>query len=298
MLQEANRVKNFSGNVTISLKAEANESFRIKRLHIYNSITSYATIQVERVICGYVRVGGDRGSHAAYPIQDFIHGGAYNYLLEQGIFRPIPVPSGMTLTITGVAQAGAYCTLIYDVFDASDVSASEPNGPEAKEFDYIAYGRAASTLTNGDNLYSVSQTPAQYPAFPFGKEVPSKYAIDIEGILASDFGFTGVTSVAKYTSYYVRLDKERETLFDDDRNGFMFHGVAPSSTGEAFGTGQSIGGDMSTVDQRLPLLFDPPLTFEAGEELNVYVNGTLAAGASTAIVADTEIAMICKAKRQ
>jgi len=59
----------------------------------------------------------------------------------------------------------------------------------------------------------------------------------------------------------------------------------------------SIATGLSDPSYGLPLLFDPPLHFESGEELLVYLNCTYTATGSIA-VADVRVAMIMNVKTE
>ncbi|KKK77681.1 hypothetical protein LCGC14_2851160, partial [marine sediment metagenome] len=75
-----------------------------------------------------------------------------------------------------------------------------------------------------------------------------------------------------------KLLKEREVLFDDDRNGIPFDGQDSSATSDAYGCNFSLIGAGTPVllDSAVqvigdPLLFDPAIVFTEGAELNVYL---------------------------
>jgi hypothetical protein len=91
----------------------------------------------------------------------------------------------------------------------------------------------------------------------------------------------------------------REVLFDDDRNGLLLLGPTGVNVGgrDRVAEGQSIIGNYSNVDMRLPLIFPAPLSFTPGDELLVYLTtGKLGAGQNIDIY-EQEIAMVQSVKR-
>jgi len=220
------------------------------------------------------------------------------WLASKNINMTIPVAEGQELAIDrGVGDIGDV-TVIYDMYDAGDILATMPNGTDAKEYTFIQYMTTSAALAKaGDHLLDLSLSPGEFPDFPCGKVVPARSGIDILGIIGapvSEFADPG-----NVTSQYLKLIKDREILFDEDRNGIPFFateadaGVAAKYITDMslIGDCVSVGADLSDPGYGLPLLFDPPLHFVSGEELLVYLNvgwvtpGTLAA-------TDVRVAMI------
>lgn len=295
-LKRAGMFKTVQGNTDLTLEAQANESFRVRDIFIYNPASSYINVYVDKVQVGYFRVGGNLGNHLPFPLQDEENSSLFGFLVNNDLMRPYPVPSGMTLKITGAAQANAIQVVMYDEYDSNDVQANEANGPEASEYDYINYGRYSTVLASGDNLYETQQTPSQFPAFPFGKTVPSGHRIKISGVLASDYGERDGTGAQGTT--YIKFVKNRKTLFDDDLNGSPFFGSVSSTASTNFGQGQTVFGNYSDVDQRRPWVFDEPLIFDGGDDLDLFVTTTLVSGAATIAAADAEVALIQTVMRE
>lgn len=295
-LKRAGMVKTVTGNTDLTLEANANESFRITNIYIDTPSDDYIDCYIDKTQVGYWRVGGNLGNHLPFPIEDEENSSLFGWLVERGIHRPYPVPAGMQFKIVGAAQAGAKQVVVYDEYDAGDVSASEPNGPDATEYDYLNYGRYSTTLASGDNLYETQQTPNQFPAFPFGKTVPAGHSITTFGVAASDYGERDGTGAQG--TQYIKFSKNRKVLFDEDLNGVPFFGSVSSTASTNFGEGQSLFGNYSDVDQRLPWIFSASLNFSAGDDLDVFVNTTLVSGSVTIAAADAEIALIQSVKRQ
>lgn len=298
MLQQAGMYKTVEGNNDFELTMESNESCRIVDIMVQNPASSpgYISCYTNKDQVGYFRVAGDLGNHLPFTLQDEKNMTLFGWLVEQGIFRPFPVPSGYTFKITGAKQDGAIVTVKYDLYDDGDVSATEPNGPDATEYDYINYGRYSTTLADGENHYQTQQTPSQFPAFPFGKDVPGKTQVTVHGFAASDLrkkaGATGI-QITKY----IKFVRDRETLFDEDLVGIPLIGANVSGSTYRLGEGYSVAGNYSDVDERPPKIFDTPLQFDPGESLDVIVRTSVVSGAALMDADETEVAMIQTVKR-
>lgn len=216
-------------------------------------------------------------------------------LTEKGIFRGYPIGEGQKLIITGVKQSGCLQLVIYSEFDAADILPTLPNGTESKEYEFINYGRVGADITTSvDTIFSTPQSPAQFPDFPFGKDVPANYQIELHGILASDI-VDDRGGNDTMNSDYLKLIRERTTLFDRDKNGLFLKGIIGNTDGDqVIARGYSILGNYSDVDQKPPFMLDPAIVYLAGEELGIYLTTTAGASQSGSdlVVADVEIALI------
>ena len=212
-----------------------------------------------------------------------------------GHFKGYPIGEGQKLTLSRVKQADCLQMLIYEIHDAGDIKPTDQNGSDTKEYLFINYGRVAAAITTSvSTIFSVVKSVPQFPDFPFGKDVPAKTEIDILGILFSDVVDDRGSDDTMNTDY-LKLIRGRETMFDEDKNGVLVKGLIGTIDGEAqFARGYSLIGNYSSIDGKLPMLFDPPLTFTPGEELGIYITTT--AGDSQAnsdlAVADLEIGLI------
>lgn len=221
-------------------------------------------------------------------------------LRELGHFGGYPVAEGETFIMEDVKQAGCLQLVIYQINDAGDFKPEMPNGSKASEYMFINYGQpAAAVTTKKDTIYDTIVSPEEYPDFPFAKDVPAKREIDIVGILASDLvDYRSATDFV--ITDYIKLIRERETLFDEDKNGLIHLGVIGSVNSDTqFARGYSLFGSYSTIDHKLPMLFTPALTSFAGEELGIYVHSDVGAAVSAASLsaADLEIGLIEKVRK-
>jgi hypothetical protein len=297
MLKERGRVKQVVGNTDFTLTADAGESFRVRAVRIADPVSAYASILVDKVLCGYIRVSGTQGNHAPFPLGGIGKLGLYDWLIKEGIFRPIPIAKGQTFQITGVKQATSFVQIIYDVYDENDVRANEVNGSLANEYDLLQYGEYSTTIPAGSVQYQTQLTSNQYPAFPFGKVVPSKTTMILRAMAFSDVGKDGTAGTNVQVTQYVRLVRNRETLFDEDRNGFQYYGVAPGAGLTVIGAGHSLAGGHVVEDGREIYLFEPALNFAEGEDLDVYLQTVLLAGAEIFTAADANLCLVFNVRR-
>jgi hypothetical protein len=175
------------------------------------------------------------------------------------------------------------------------------NGSKSKTYMFINYGRPSAVITTTTSTaYDVSTNPAEFPDFPFGKTVPAKTKMTLYGILASDI-VDDRSGNDCMNSEYIKLIRERVTLFDDDKNGLLLRGLIGNTDASAqIGRGISLVGNMSTVDMKPAFMFPEPILFNDGEELNIYLTTTAGASqsASDLAVADVEIGLIARVERE
>jgi len=221
-------------------------------------------------------------------------------LRKLGYFTDFPVPEGGKLVISGAAQAGAIQMVEYEVWEPGDVKETDPNGPKSDEYLYINYGNAGGSISSaGDHVLNTSQSPAEFPAFPFGAEVPAKVEMTLLAILASDFAPKENDGTDYSYTKYLKLIKEREVLFDEDRNGLLLYAPFPTSYGhcDMVGEGISVIGNASDVDGKYPFVLPKPMTFTPGEELLVY-HTLEAGGAGQALdTSEHEVGFVMKVKK-
>lgn len=301
MLRQANCVKHCATAEKFSLQADAGESFLVKCVYLGPTDSSgYPVFRVDRKTVGAYRGGAQGASHLGHMDDTFIPMNLMKWLGEKDINVFIPVAEGQTFTVTRAADAGEV-TVVYDMYDAGDIRADMPNGTDSKEFTFLQYMTASAALESvGDHLLNVSLSPAEFPNFPCGDVVPARMKMDILGLVgipvSKGDGTSGFTSTE-----YVKLIKDREVLFDEDRDGIPFFATDETGTTAKYqidfsliGDCVSIGATLAGPSYGLPLLFDPPLHFESGEELLVYLTcDFLTAG--TIAVTEVRLAAIIKA---
>jgi len=222
------------------------------------------------------------------------------FLGEKGIFAGFPVAEGQTFTITGMGGSNSITMIVYEVYDPEDITAEQENGSLSTEYFFLNYGTTGAAITSpGDDLYDTPVSPAEFPDFPYGKVVPAKYEIDILGICGSPRCPGANNGTNWIYTKYIKFVKEREVLFDEDRNGLLF--MHPSTNVDSnidqTAEGFTLIGNFSAYDNNPPLMFPAPLTFQPGDELNIYLT-TQGDGTYQTLAADTqEITLIEKVRR-
>lgn len=300
MLRQGNCVKRITASGGGDLQADSGESFLIKGIQGEPSGNdTYLTLRVDRKTVGVYRLGGRAGNHLSYYTEGNFKNNLMEFLVNAGVNVFIPVAEGQIFTVSRYAETGDVI-ILYDIFDGGDMRKDMPNGSDAKEYTFLQYMDATGTLTaSGDLTINTSLSPAEFPDFPCGKVVPARHTIDILGIAGSPVG-DKTTGDNYYLSSYLKLVKDRETLFDEDRNGIPFGSKKPEEDAVQYRTALSLIGDcvMNSYSQAyellaMPLMFDPALHFVAGEELLVYVSMVLT-GSHTLTASIQSLAAIMK----
>jgi hypothetical protein len=216
-------------------------------------------------------------------------------LAGRGLFSGYPVPSGKTFTLTGVHQSTSIVIVEYEEWDEMDIRGDMPNGPEGMDLLYVSYGNTGATLTaTGTAWLDTLVNPAEFPAFPFGDDVPGNTEITLYGILASSFSPNEGDGTDYHNTQYLKLIKDRDTLFDNDKNGLPYYANATGPFGgvDDVGEGYCVGGNYSDVDAREPFWLPAPMKFISGEELNVYWTTAIGGAGKNIVIAEQEVGMI------
>ena len=291
-------VKTVLGNTDLELTANTGESLLVKGIGIAAPATNYITLNIEKTAVGYFRVGGTQGNSLYFNTAALPLANQLAYLQTKGVFRPFPVGEGETLTITGAATAAAVQTVFYEVYDAGDQTPEKVNGSKADEYDYIAYGRASGIATGGIQIYDTAQNPSEFCGFPFTELVPAKTEVTIHGMAISPIAKTSGTAANKQRTEYIKVIRERTTLWDDDKNGLLLYKAsAPATDSTDFGGGDSYVHAHSDTDNALLYLFPEPLIFSAGEDVDFYITSIIDAGTGNLTAEETEIALLCTLKK-
>ena len=290
-LKALNQVKTQKGATVLTLTADPGEAFLAKGIKIYSAAGTYVTLKIEKSTVGYLRVDPAYGNHLAFPrarslagaLDTLLPKNLLDLLFELGIFKGYPIAEGESLIISGAEGAADIKSVLYDIHEPADIKNTDPNGSKSLEYFMISYGDTGAAISAaGDALLDNPLCPAEFPAFPFGKEVPSKYEILLHGIAASEFALVNATPALAIYTQYLKLIKDREVLMDEDRNGILFDfSNVTVAAGSFVGGGQSHVGAFTHIDPRPPLLFPDPLLFDEGDELNAYLTIAEPVDAST-----------------
>lgn len=279
MLRQGNCVKRFTAVGSDALEAHAGESFLIKRIYVKpETDNSYLILKVDRKTVGVYRIYGRAGNQLDVMQRDHVHRNLTEFLESKGVNCTIPVGEGQTFTVSAVGTSPDV-VMVYERHDAGDIRADMPNGTDSKEYMFVQYMDTTETIdATEDVTLDVSLSPAEFPDFPCDKSVPANNKIEILGLVGCPCG-AGTGEGNKTYSTFVKMIKEREVLFDEDRHGIPFFfatGVfgAVSYHADFSLIGPCVNLDTSTTKGTLgdPLMFDPPLVFMPGEELIISVS--------------------------
>lgn len=312
MLLQANMVKRITASAGGDLEAKTGESLRVKRIECIPSTNdSYLTIRVDRVTVGFYRIKGKSGNQLGTLHEHYLKGNLMEFMADMGINVTIPIAEGQTLNVSRYAEAGNVM-VIYDRYSAGDVKDSDPNGSASKVYTFVQYAKVGTAPTaSGDALIDTALTPAEFPDFPCSKVVPALHTIELLGIAGCPvWNSTGVG--ARFITNFLKMIRNREVLFDTDRNGIPFEAVGLNQVGNVYRSAFSLIGSGSEVLLREhdasmnydpswvsgnPLMFEPPLVFAAGEELNAYLTVTKTGTVTWTDNVD-DVAFILRVRRQ
>lgn len=278
MLLQANMVKRITASGGGSLEAKAGESLRVKRIECIPSTNdTYLTVRVDRVTTAYYRVSGKSGNHLGTRRSAYLRRNIMDFLTAHGVNVSIPVAEGQTLSVERYAEAGNVM-IVYDRYSAGDVQATDPNGSESNIITYLQYAKIGTTpAASGDHLLDTAITPSEFPDFPCGKVVESRHTAEILGVAGCPFNNAEAGPAGAATSF-MKFVKDREVLFDYDRNGIPFDAQDATATADTYaanfsmiGPGTEILLNSNVITPGDPLMFEPVLRFEAGTELQVYL---------------------------
>lgn len=222
------------------------------------------------------------------------------FLARKELWKGFPVAEGETIKLTGMAQANAIQVLVYEIHEAGDMSADMENGSKSPAYMFLNYGNCTSSINKtGDSLYNLSISPAEFPSFPFGDVVPAKHQIEIIGLCASPFAPKENDNTDYIYTQFMKLIRDREVLFDEDRQGIIFDNRQLDLTGrgDSVAQGFSLIGNKSEYDLNDPFMFDPPLVFMPGDELGIYVTTVSSGNGQNIEIGDHEICLIQRVTR-
>ena len=228
MLIQGNCVKRIVASGGGDLIVPAGKSYLVRSIQAEpSSNDNFLTLRVDRKTVGAYRIGGKSGNHLSFLTEGNFKRNIMEFLTKAGINCSIPVAEGQTFNVSRYAETGEVI-IIYDQFSAGDIRADMPNGSDAKEYLFLQYlNNSATKAVSGDLLMDESNSPAEFPDFPAGAVVPARHKIEILGLAGHPTGHK--TSGDNYIlSSFVKMVKDRETLFDEDRAGIIFRAKKPS----------------------------------------------------------------------
>ena len=287
MLIQGNCVKRITASGGGNLEAPSGKSFHVKSIYcIASTNDTYLTISVDRVTVAFYRVKGRSGNNLSPLLMAYKTPHLMDFLTSKGIDVSIPVAEGQTLNISRYAETGNVI-VVYDTYSAGDIRSDQPNGSNSNEYTMIQYMSTSLTPTASQTLLlDTSLSPSEYPDFPAGKVVPAGRKITLLGLIGHPFT-TGDTGPNAWGTSFVKLVRDRETMFDEDRNGIPFDGQDAAATADAYGCNFSLIGpcvpmlfDTAVGLDGLPLILEPAVEFGEGEELNIFLTGVMTTAAA------------------
>lgn len=278
MLLQANMVKRLTADKGGDLEAKTGESLRVKGIQCVPSTNDdYITITIDRVTVAFYRIKGKSGNQLGTLRFGVLKQNIMEFLTEQGVNVTIPIAEGQTLNVKR-ADEGGNVMLIYDRHSAGDIKATDPNGSESAIYTFLQYAKIGTTpVAAGDALIDTALSPKEFPDFPCAKVVPSRHTIELLGIAGSPF-VAGQTESKGFASSFFKLIRDREVLFDTERHGIPFDGQRALAVSLEYISNFSLIGSCAEINLSatrvmggLPLMFEPVLKFESGQELNAYL---------------------------
>lgn len=244
---------------SLSVEAKVGQSLLIKKLK-FGALHSggFAEILIDRVSVGFFYIGDIKANHLEQFEMATLLGNVYDRLIDKGFTAGYPVAEGQTFEVRPhTAGTTVIGTIVYEIHEAGDMTSDMPNGSTAPEFLFLNYGTNTSEIAiDGTGTLDKTRNPSEYPAFPFGEVVPANYSMEILGFLLIDWKDALGNLNPNYA--YLKLIKDRNVLWDDDRLGICVRE----------GMGFLTWGPNRQTNVDIQLLPEP-LTFGSGDELLV-----------------------------
>lgn len=218
-------------------------------------------------------------------------------LRNAGIRLDVPVEAGQKIQFTAPG-ASDYLGIVYDEYDKGDILRTMPNGTEASRRTLLQQiSNSGTRATAGDLDLDQSDLASSFPAFPGGAVVPARHTMSLVALFGTATSKGTGAANGEYTTYLKAL-RNQQLVSDPDLTGWYF-------LGDSGHTAASVDYDTivaridAGVQHNLPriVLFDPPIVFEAGEELNMIATiGRTGAGADFA-AGDIKLGMVFDVQR-
>ena len=295
MIKRRNMVESASGTSTLTLEAESNESFLLKELKLYNIGASADDhkIMISRKMVAHFKAPADwylLGSLPASGIRSTL-----SELTHYGLGLDIPVGAGQKVEITAPG-ASNYMELVYDVYTPDEQTPDLPYGTESDRYKlYQVISNSTAVTAAGDVALDQSDIDSAFPAFPGGDVVPGGMEMRLHALFGGGYS-RGDGSDNTLQSTYFRMIKDREDILDKDMNGIILLGDASYTTdGKTYVTD---AGRLNVGAANLPprvLVFDDPVVFKPGTELNCFMTVAENTDGDTAPAGDIKMGMVFEA---
>ena len=274
-----------------SLTPLPGESYLVRNIHcVASSNDTFLSLYLDAELIMVLRVKSKSGNHCPYPAQGTTTATApgvptiFDVMEAAGRALSIPVEDDQTFSFTRYAEAGDV-TIVYDIGDAGDFKATDPNGSDGKVRRQLVYASNAVAISAvGDCLLDAMLSTGLVNTFPVnGARVPNGCKGRLLGV-AGVPSAKGASSANNFYTTYLKLLLNQSVLFDPKNGyGLTFLGdVSNVSTLAWTPIASLIGGGTAEHGQK-PLLFDPPIELSPADALLPYVTVAGAAAAAFAI---------------
>ena len=302
-IKRRNQMEWALGTTALALQADADESIMVRGIYSAGSSATHLTITVAQRTVGYYRVAGAMGNHIPFPpgfstVGPVLGINLFDLAFDREWHRGFPIGTGETMNWAGPNAAGSVNAVLYDVYDAGDITPVMPNGSTSTELDYIAYGNTGATITTAtDTTFDTLVNPAEFLSFPYGTVLVGRNTMSLYAVLASTFAPSENDGTNDIATTYLKFTRNQTVLFDKDTTGLLLWQALGSQSADQVGAGSSIIGNYSTSDQRLPFVPEEPLQFVAGDELTVEVTTQIDGSGANYLIADQEMGLFFRQVR-
>lgn len=271
-LKRAGLIATASGTNELILRAEANESYLIRRIDYFAPAAAAEdfSITVDRRTVNQYVAPATWGVGLKVPSSGL--GSLVDALFDRNLLKPIPVASGQTLNCTAPGTNN-FVQVVYDLYDADDIKATMFNGTETNDFQlFQVVSNSGSLSSAGDAALNRSDLDSQFPAFPGGEVAQANRRFELLALFGAPVA-EGNGSANHHFSTFLKMIQDRKDILDQSLVGMLFQGDS-GHTANSTGYGALAGLIDRPRDTNGGSLyvFDTPLTFEGGSELNVIVS--------------------------
>lgn len=294
-VKESLMVKTAENVSSVSIQPQVGDAYMVSKILISPGTATHAIINIDKTTVGYFRLSGTQGNDLSFPADSLTSNNVFSTMIALGLFRPYPVATGESFLVK--AESGTFDKVIieYSEHDSADVKSSDPNGSSATEYDVILYGEPTTLTADQYSKYDKSTSPDEFPKFPFSEVVPAKTVITLHGLEFKNVGISANTQADQAITKYIKFQKERIVLFDDDKNGLPYIGTPPATDTTVTAPGQLVTLARSD-DNSSVYLFDTPIIFNEGEDLDIYAYVETVTGSSTMAATDVELGLLTTVK--
>ena len=203
-LREANKIVSAENTNKIEVVPKSGTALIVKGIYIKTNADDIAVIKNAATTMMAVKVSNDYRNMLAFPSNGLGTVNLFDELKKKGFEISFPVPQGEKFTIETTNNV-AYATIVYDEYDAGDITAEMPNHPDSSIRRMVICGTNANDITDV-KPYRLDKFlgPVELHSWPFEEEacpystVRIK-AIGIKGV--EENNYTGGTDNKARTKY-------------------------------------------------------------------------------------------------